>query len=132
MKIDQYCHFFQKKKKLKRELPPSPPSPWAVGSLTEFLHFKCPICDFTCKEESAFLQHAYQFHKESVVYLCSLTIEDPGNVVLEDPDFFDNDDHQVWTIITQILFFLINNLCFVWSESQQTLFSMEVFLLRSF
>merc|ERR1719295_1702464 len=85
----------KKKKKLTRELPPSPPSPWAVGSLTEFLHFKCPICDFTCKEESAFLQHAYQFHKESVVYLCTLTIEDPGNVVIEDPDFFDNDDHQV-------------------------------------
>ena len=60
------------KKKKEPNPPQLPPSPWAVLSLTEFLQYKCPSCDFTCKEEPMFIDHAYQYHQESVVYLCTL------------------------------------------------------------
>ena len=62
------------KKRLKKE-DRLPPSPWAVLSLSEFLHYKCPICEYISKEEGAFLQHAYEEHKESVVYLCTLSLD---------------------------------------------------------
>ena len=43
-----------------------PPSPWAVISLTDFLNYNCPVCDFKSKEESKFLDHAYETHVESL------------------------------------------------------------------
>ena len=52
-----------------------PPSPWSVLSLSEFLQYKCPICVYFCKDEQTFLNHAYESHKESVVYLCTLSLD---------------------------------------------------------
>jgi len=78
------------KKKRKKEGKSLPPSPWAVLSLNEFLQYKCPSCLFVCKEESQFLDHAYEHHKESVVYLCTLTtvVDYVGGL---DQDNFDED-----------------------------------------
>jgi len=76
----------KKKKKKEKSLPQSP---WAVLSLSEFLQYRCPSCIFFCKEESLFLDHAYEYHKESVLYLCTLTTL--VDYVGLEPDNFDND-----------------------------------------
>ena len=51
--------------------PDLPPSQWSVLSLTEFLNYNCPACDFKCKDQAKFLEHAYETHVDSVKYLCS-------------------------------------------------------------
>ena len=76
----------RKKPKVEKE----PPSPWDVISLEVFLHYKCPICVYTCKEEMMFIDHAYEYHEESVVYLCKLTTMNQ----LDRDDLFDGEEHN--------------------------------------
>ena len=39
-------------------------NPWDVFSLTFFLQYKCPECDFFCQEESDFADHAFENHEQ--------------------------------------------------------------------
>ena len=84
-------HFLQKS--IRKDEGQLPPSPWAVLSMNDFLHYKCPSCDYICKEESLFIEHAYEHHKESVVYLCTLTTVDYISHDYQDCNY---DDDFAW------------------------------------
>ena len=80
-------HFVSQKRRRKAArsaVPDLPPSPWAVMSLTEFLHYNCPMCEFKCKGQSRFLDHAYDTHSESIKYLCMVEVDQMQEDYLED------------------------------------------------
>ena len=83
----------------KKKVKPAPPvekpsSPWAVVSLRVFLHYNCPCCDFKCKSESNFMDHACEYHPESVDYLYCLDLDQDDEEVHDNfqDDFGDYDE----------------------------------------
>ena len=71
-----------------------PSNLWDVISMDEFLHYKCPACVYFCKDENQFIDHAYDHHKESVVYICRLT--STNELGQNDHDTFIEDDEFQW------------------------------------
>jgi hypothetical protein len=41
---------------------PMEENPWAVDSLSRFIFYNCPECDFKAKDEPSFQNHAVEFH----------------------------------------------------------------------
>ena len=44
-------------------------NPWNVDSIEAFTFLKCPECLFDTKEENSFLEHAFENHPMSSVFL---------------------------------------------------------------
>ena len=65
-------------------------SPWAVVTLRVFLHYNCPACDYKCKTESSFIEHACEYHPESVDFLYSIELEQD----VDDDDYREDFDGE--------------------------------------
>jgi hypothetical protein len=46
----------------KFNVEPMEENPWAVDSLSKFLFYNCPECDFKFKDEPSFQNHAVELH----------------------------------------------------------------------
>ena len=44
-------------------------NPWNIQSIYELQHFNCPSCVFKNHSKQEFINHAYEFHSESIDYL---------------------------------------------------------------
>ena len=82
-------------------------SPWDVRSLYDFQYFNCPECQFKVCEKQTFVDHAFDYHPDSVRYLD--TIQDGSMVEVSIPwkievkeeatknNFDPNDDKELVT-----------------------------------
>ena len=69
-------------------------NPWNIHSIYEFQYFNCPTCIFRNQSKQEFVNHAYEFHPDSLDYLINITDEsldditcpwDIKNIKLEEP-----------------------------------------------
>ena len=65
---------------------------WCVSTLDDFLHYRCPDCDFNVKmkDKDTFVQHALNEHPVSANYLGQLIIKEEE--FLEDKNSTNKDD----------------------------------------
>ena len=66
---------------------------WCVSTLDDFLHYRCPDCDFNVKmkDKDTFVTHALTEHPVSANYLGQLMIKEE---FLEDKNHPTNDDEN--------------------------------------
>ena len=66
---------------------------WCVSTLDDFLHYRCPDCDFNVKmkDKDTFVTHALTEHPVSANYLGQLMIKEE---FLEDKNHPTNDDDE--------------------------------------
>ena len=84
-------------------------NPWNVESLYEFQYFQCPSCEFKDGKKQDFLNHAYDYHPESIDYLSIITdgsLKDvlcPWDSHENKEEFTGNADHGMEHIKTEDL-----------------------------
>ena len=47
-------------------------NPWKIQSIYELQYFNCPTCNFKDNSKQEFINHAYEFHKESIDFLMKI------------------------------------------------------------
>ena len=55
-------------------------SPWSIQSLYDLLYFNCPSCSYKNSAKQEFVNHAYEFHSESIHHFINI-IDDSLNDV---------------------------------------------------
>ena len=72
-------------------------NPWNIHSIYELQYFNCPSCIFKKSSKQEFINHAYNFHPESIHYLIKINDNSLSDVFfpwseislkikIEDPD----------------------------------------------
>ena len=94
---------------LSKMMIPKLENPWNVESLYEFQYFQCPSCEFKDGKKQDFLNHAYDYHPESIDYLSIITdgsLKDvlcPWDSHENKEEFTGNADHGMEHIKTEDL-----------------------------
>ena len=56
-------------------------NPWNIQSIYELQYFNCPSCVYINRCKQDFVNHAYEFHPESNIYLAKLDNESINDII---------------------------------------------------
>ena len=57
-------------------------NPWNIQSIYELQYFNCPACDFKNHSKQQFVNHAYEFHPDSIEFLINIEDNSLSELVL--------------------------------------------------
>ena len=60
-------------------------NPWNIGSIYELQYFNCPRCEFKDHTKQIFINHAFEYHHESVEFLTNLKDGSLNDVIINIP-----------------------------------------------
>ena len=63
-------------------------NPWNIQSIYDLQYFNCPSCTFKNRSKQGIVNHAYQFHPESVNFLSNLSDNSLDDVMCPWKDHF--------------------------------------------
>ena len=56
-------------------------NPWNILSIYEFQFFICPSCIFKNNSKQEFINHAYEYHPESIEYIMNINDESLNDII---------------------------------------------------